>query len=74
MTDRGVTLTARLLSAAGEWVEMERTLTFADSAKTRASVPFRTGESLLVYYTLKGDRITVDYPEGWWPDQDFLRQ
>jgi hypothetical protein len=37
-------------------------------------VPFRTGESALVYYNLKEDRITVDYPEGWWADQDFIRK
>lgn len=74
VTGTQVLLTARLLDAAGGWYTAAHTLTFSNGAKTAATVPFRTGEALLVTYTLQGDRIIVDYPEGWRPDQEFLRQ
>lgn len=73
VTDKNVYLTANMKSAEGSWYTIDRVLTFTDTSLKQASVPFRTGDTMLVYYNLKGDRITVDYPDGWWADQDFIR-
>lgn len=67
-----VKLTARSLSADGSWYEVQETLTI-DSSPFVAWEPWNSGSSAKVYYYLKSDRITVDWPDGWWPDRDYIR-
>ena len=44
-----------------------------DNSST-ASEPFQNGSSSdRIFHYLKGDRIVLDYPDGWWQDRDYVR-
>jgi hypothetical protein len=54
----------------GTYEKREFSWTLDGNDKTKATEPFQNGASNITYL-LKDDRISVDYPEGWWPDRDY---
>lgn len=51
-----------------------RDFVWSKDDSSTASEPFQngTGSDRIVHY-LKDDRIVTDYPDGWWPDRDYVR-
>lgn len=58
--------------ASGEYDS--RDFVWSKDDSSTASEPFQngTGSDRIVHY-LKDDRIVTDYPDGWWPDRDYVR-
>lgn len=58
--------------ASGEYDS--RDFVWSKDDSSTASEPFQngTGSDRIVHY-LKDDRIITDYPDGWWPDRDYVR-
>lgn len=57
--------------ASGEYDS--RDFVWSKDDSSTASEPFQngTGSDRIVHY-LKDDRIVTDYPDGWWPDRDYM--
>ena len=49
-----------------------RDFVWSKENSTTASEPFQNGIDS-IYYHLENNRIVVDYPDGWWPDRDYVR-
>lgn len=58
--------------ASGEYDS--RDFVWSKDDSSTASEPFQngTGSDRIVHY-LKDDRVVTDYPDGWWPDRDYVR-
>ncbi len=57
--------------AAGGFGAREFTWPLDPADPNRASELFQNGDDYN-YFNLREDRITVDYPAGWWADRDYL--
>lgn len=51
-----------------------RAFVWGKDDSSTASEPFQNGSgSDRIFHYLKDDRIVTDYPDGWWPDRDYVR-
>lgn len=72
--DDGIVVVARGLTASGESTfETKKTLYFEDVTK-KVAYEYYNGGTSKVYYTLKSDRINVQYPAGAYAPRDYIRK
>ena len=72
--DDGIEVVAKGLDASGESTfETKKTLYFENTSK-KVVYEYLNGGTSKILYTLKSDRIRVDYPEGWYADRDYIKQ
>lgn len=69
--DGAVSGTYIFTTAAGSFGSRDFSWTLEENDPAVAAELFQNGVSY-IYYHLQEDRITVDYPDGWWADRDYL--
>lgn len=50
----------------------QRDFVWSKDGSVTASEPFQNGIDS-IFYRLENNRIVVDYPDGWWPDREYVR-
>ena len=50
----------------------QRDFVWSKDGSVTASEPFQNGIDS-IFYRLENSRIVVDYPDGWWPDREYVR-
>ena len=50
----------------------QRDFVWSKGGSVTASEPFQNGIDS-IFYRLENNRIVVDYPDGWWPDREYVR-
>ena len=59
-------------TAAGDFGMRSFAWDIADEDAMTATEPFGNGSDQVDIFRLRNDRITVNYPDGWWDDRDYL--
>lgn len=57
--------------ASGSYSSRTFTWSISPNDPAMATEPFQNGTDQVIYYRLRDDGITADYPDGWWADRDY---